>query len=453
MSNILYSILGFVIAIGLLTAIHEYGHFWVARRLGVKVLRFSIGFGKVLFSRRDGKGTQYALCAIPLGGYVKMLDQNEAPVPHDELHLAYNKKPVWARMLIIAAGPICNILFALCAYWVVFMMGISSLVPVIGDVPPNTPAYHAGLHAGQEIMSIEGHETPTWEDVVVALAAHSGDHDKVNMTMRDIKDHTTSTHVFNLENWSIQRKDESFLVDLGLTPFDPTQPIIGKVLPGYPAAAAGLQKGDQIVSLNGTKVQNIAQTLQYIQDKTDKPVHMVVDRKGHQVSVTLIPVRKVQEHGVSAGFIGIQFAKQPLPKQFIRVQHFGPIDSMQMSWSRTKEYSLLTLQFIGKMITGKMSLENMSGPLGIAQYAGVTVRSGLETFLSFLALVSISLGILNMLPIPVLDGGHFLFCVIELIRGKALSVRAMNVGIAIGFVILGSVMIIALYNDISRILH
>lgn len=243
MSSILYSILGFVIAIGILTAIHEYGHFWVARRLGVRVLRFSIGFGKVLFSWHDKSGTQYAICAIPLGGYVKMLDQNEGKVAPKDLPMAFNKKPVWIRMLIIAAGPICNLLFAVLAYWLVFMWGISAIVPIIGEVPKNTVAYSAGLHSGQEITAIDGNAVQNWEDIVVALAGHVGDHDHVNITVKDIKDHAISTHTLKLEHWNFNDEERHLLANLGLVPFDPLEPIVEKVLPGYPAETVGLQAG------------------------------------------------------------------------------------------------------------------------------------------------------------------------------------------------------------------
>lgn len=451
MTGILYSILGFVLAIGLLTAIHEYGHFWTARRLGVKVLRFSIGFGKVLFSWHDKSGTEYALCAIPLGGYVKMLDQNEGEVAVKDLPHAYNTKPVWKRMLIIAAGPISNLLFAVLAYWLVFMWGISAIVPIIGEVPKDTVAYRAGLHSGQEITAVDGNLTQNWEDIILAIVPHLGEHDDVQIAVKDIKDQTVSNHTLELKNWNLDEQ-ENVLLNLGLVPYDPLLPIVGKVLDGYPAQKIGLQAGDQIISLDGHKIANVTQLLTLLQDKYDQVVPLVIERKNQNINFVITPAKKESENGAVSGFIGIQFAQQAWPAKFIRLQRLAPIPALSMAVERTKEYTVLTLQFLGKMVTGKMSLQHISGPIAIAQYAGVTVRSGFETFMGFLALVSVSLGVLNMLPIPVLDGGHFLFCIIELIRGKALSMRAMNVGLAIGFVFLGGIMFLAIYNDVLRLL-
>lgn len=453
MTGFLYSILGFVVAIGLLTAIHEYGHFWTARRLGVKVLRFSIGFGKILYSWHDKRGTEYSISAIPLGGYVKMLDQNEGKVAPEDLHLAFNRKPVWARMLVIAAGPVCNLLFAVLAYWVVFMWGISAVIPILGDVPAGTPAYTAGLRSGQEIVAIDDQTTRSWEDVVVAMVAHAGDNTVVKIHTRNIADDAISTHTMQLNNLHADDTRKHFLTELGFVPFDPIPPIVGSLLPDYPAAAVGLKPGDRITGINGNKINSIAQMLHYMRGKYDQPISVQVERDGHPLSFTITPVPKEQDDGTMSGFIGVQFAKQILPAEYVRIQRYGPVSALNMAMERTQSYVVLTLQFIGKMITGKMSLQHISGPIAIAQYAGITVRSGIENFMNFLALISISLGVLNMLPIPVLDGGHFLFCMIEAVRGKALSKRAMNAGVALGMVVLSSIMLMAIYNDVLRILQ
>lgn len=453
MISLLYSIIGFVVAIGLLTIVHEYGHFWTARRLGIKVLRFSIGFGKVLFVWRDKYGTEYAICAIPLGGYVKMLDQNEGHVSATELHKAFNRKPIWARMLVIAAGPICNLLFAILAYWFVFMWGISSIMPIIGEVPVGTIAYQAGLHNGQEIVAIDGNRTATWENVIIALIGHVGSEDHIRIEVRDTNDNKYSTHTLNLSNWRMPENGQNLLPDLGLVPYDPLKPVIGKVLPGYPAQLVGLQAGDLIISVDGNHVHNITQMMNLVQDKYDQNITVIVKRNQQTISFNIVPVKKEQQNGVLTGFIGVQFAKQPWPVNFIRILKLAPTPALKMACERTTDYIVLTLQFLAKMVTGKMSLDHISGPIAIAQYAGLTARAGIENFVSFLALVSISLGVLNMLPIPVLDGGHFMFCIIEAIRGKALSVRTMNIGFVLGLMILGSVMLLAVYNDILRIIH
>lgn len=442
MNIFFYSILGFILAIGVLTAIHEYGHFLAARWLGIRVLRFSIGFGKRLLIWHDKQGTEYAVCAIPLGGYVKMLDQNEGTVAKSDLHLAFNKKPVWVRMLVIAAGPVFNLLFACLAYWAVFMWGISAMVPVLGDVPRDSIAYAAGLHSGQEITAIDGQETRNWEDIIIALISHAGDHDQVYLKVRDINNNRISTHTLNLKNWDVNDGDENILKNLGLLPLDPLKPIIGKLKPDMPAATVGLKPGDLITSVNGEQVSNPSQIIQLLHKNNDQPVQLVVSRDNQLNTFIITPIN---------GMIGIQFLSQPWPSTMVRTDRYLPLPALKMALQRTKEYTVLTVQFLGKMVIGKMSLQHISGPISIAQFAGRTVQNGVESFLGFLALVSISLGVLNMLPIPVLDGGHFLFCIIELIRGKAVSMRVMNVGHAFGFVILGGIMLLAIYNDVLRL--
>lgn len=450
-SNIVYSILGFVFAIGLLTTVHEYGHFCMARCLGVKVLRFSIGFGKSLLAWHDKHGTEYVIAALPLGGYVKMLDQNEGIVASNELHRAFNNKPIWARMLIIAAGPAFNLLFAILAYAVVFMWGVTSIVPVLGDVPKNSIAYTAGLRSNAEIIAIDEHATATWEDIAVALVSHIGDNDLVNIKVRNIKNNVVSDHVLNLNNWTIADGDENILKNLGFEPLDPTEPIVGAVMPNMPAAKSGLKPGDHFVSIDGVAITSRSQVLEALRSKYDHTVQIVIQRNNEPITFLITPNKKILEGGEPIGFIGIEFQNQPWPETLIRVQRYSPMVAVPMAIQRTKDYSVLTLQFIGKMVTGKMSLDHVAGPISIAKFAGRTARSGLEYFLSFLALVSISLGVLNMLPIPILDGGHFLFCTIELIRGKALSQRSIQLAYNIGFILLGSFMLLAIYNDLNKI--
>lgn len=452
MSTFLYAILGFVLAIGLLTTVHEYGHFLVARLLKIKVLRFSIGFGKPIFSWYDKQGTEYAIGAIPLGGYVKMLDQNETKVPPNELHLAFNRKPVWARMLVIAAGPIFNLLFAILAYWVVFMWGVSSVMPILGDIPINSIAYNAGLRNGQQIIAVDKTATSSWEDIIMALASHLGDEDKATVTVRD-SDNQITTHTLDLNNISLDNPRALLLAELGLDPYDPFEPVVEKLVPNMPAAAEGMEPGDKILSVDGQRVASRTQFMQAIRNKYDQNVHLIVQRGDHKISIILKPIQKTLDNGQSSGFIGVQFTNPPWPANLIQVQRYNPLQAFVMGYNKTIEYTKLTFQFLGKMLTGKMSLQHVAGPISIAKFAGKTFRTGVEYFLSFLALVSISLGVLNMLPIPILDGGHLLFCVIELVRGKALSQRAMYVGHIMGFVILGWFMILALYNDFSRILQ
>lgn len=451
MIELLYSLLGFIIAIGILAGIHEFGHFWVARRVGVKVIRFSIGFGKRLFGWHDKKGTEYVVCAVPLGGYVKMLDQNEGKVAKNDLAHAFNNKPLWARALVILAGPIFNLLFAVLAYWLVFVWGISTVVPILGNVPADSLAYKAGLRSEQEIVAIDNTPTSTWEDIVVNLASHAGNNDSVVITVKDLNN-TTHKHTLELKDWTLDN-DGQMLTQLGLVPFDPIKPIVGDLTPDFPAQKAGVIVGDVITQVDGKPITNISQLLDVMKNTYGKEISIQVARDGVIKTLHITPQRKVASDGSVTGFMGIQFAKQVLPKEMIRIQQINAFQAVGMAIQKTSDYSILTLQFLGKMVMGKISLQHISGPISIAQYAGVTVRAGIENFITFLALISISLGVINLLPIPVLDGGHLLFLSIEALRGKPVSVRTMNVSIMVGVVMLSGIMALAIYNDLLRILH
>ncbi len=452
MNEIAYSIFGFIVAIGILITVHEFGHFIVARMLGIKVLRFSVGFGKSLLSWHDKHGTEYVVAAIPLGGYVKMLDQNEGIVAPNDLHLAFNNKSVWVRMAVLAAGPLFNLLFAVLAYWCVFMIGITAIVPVIGDVPKGSIAALAGLKYGQEIVAINDKQTVNWEDIAVSLISHVGEKNFINIQVYDQNTKQISVHALNLTNWALANNDENIIKNLGLEPLDPMQPIVGKLLEDMPAAKSGLQVGDQILSVDGVVVNSRSALMQQLHSKYEHAVHMQVQRQDQILTILITPAKKVLEGGESIGYIGIQFADQPWPENLIRVQSYTPLAALHQAISRTQQYTVLTLQFLHKMVVGHMSLQHVAGPISIAKFAGRTAESGLVYFLGFLALVSISLGVLNMLPIPVLDGGHFLFCIIELLIGKPLPARIISMGYAMGIAILGSFMLLALYNDVVKIM-
>jgi regulator of sigma E protease len=442
MINILYSILGFIVAIGLLALVHEFGHFWVARRLGMKVTRFSIGWGKPLFSVYDRKGTEYAIAPFPLGGYVNILGQGDgnAVAAHDR-HLSFSHKPVWARMLVLAAGPLFNILFAIIAYWVVFMWGITAMVPILGEVPKTSIAYTAGLRSGQEIVGIDQQKVANWEEIAVAISSHVGDHDLLSVEVHKPGETQNHTYLLNLNTWN-DKDEQRILQGLGLVPFDPTMPIVDKVLPGTPAESAGLQHGDKIIGLGTTQIRNRSQFIQLLQNNKEAAVHLLIKRGDQDINFMIAPVN---------GRIGIQFASVPIPENLLRTERFAPWPAFTMALHRTGEYTALSFQFIGKMITGKVSLQNVAGPISIAKFAGRTAQSGVEYFLGFLALISISLAVINMLPIPMLDGGHFMFCVVELFRGRALSQRAVYVSSIVGIVVIGWFMLLAMYNDVSRI--
>ncbi len=452
MMEYLIAIFSFVIAIGVLTTVHEAGHFFVARLCGVKVLQFSIGFGKALLRWNDRWGTEYMLSAIPLGGYVRLLGENDEEVNMLEQHMAFNGKSVLTRMTIICAGPLANMLFAIIAYWLVFMIGISSIVPVLGNVPKGTVADVANLKKGYEIVSVDGKTTTTWEDVSVALMPYLGEKGFVKINAYNKSAKKYSTHVMNLIDWSVDNAQGDILKSLGLEPFDPVLPVIGKLLPGFPAFDSGLLPGDHIIAVNDIPVDTRTQVTDYLRKKAGKAVGIKVIRNKKKLMLWVTPIKKLAEGGEEIGFIGIQYQQTPWPKDLIKIYKYGPIDSFKKAVLRTKEYTVLTIQFLQKIVMGRISLQHVAGPISIAKYAGQTVRIGAEYFLGFLALVSINLGVLNLiLPIPILDGGHILYCILELFNGRPLSKRAMEIGRVFGVIFLASLMVLALYNDVLRV--
>ena len=448
----LTTIVSFLLAIGILTTVHEFGHFIVARRCGVKVLQFSIGFGKPLLRWHDRFGTEYMISAIPLGGYVRMLGENDEEVSLRERHMAFSTKSVGARMAIICAGPFANMIFAVIAYWLVFMLGVAALVPVLGTVPKGTIADLANLKKGYEIISVDGQETSSWYDVSVALMPYLGDKGFVKIKAYNKAKQQQSEHILNLTVWSIDNNQGDILKSLGLEPLDPVRPVVGKLIPGFPAADSGLLPGDLIVAVNDIAMENRSQLTNYLRDRSGQEQSLKILRNGKKQVIRLTPIKKLAEGGEEIGFIGIQYQQTPLPKELIKINQYGPIVALQKALLRTQEYTMLTLKFLQKIILGKISLQHVAGPISIAKYAGQTARIGVEHFLGFLALVSINLGILNLvLPIPILDGGHLLYCVLELISGRALSPRTVEVGRACGVIFLASLMLLALYNDLMRI--
>lgn len=449
--NILISVLGFLLVIAILTTVHEYGHFWMARRFGIKVLRFSVGFGKVLFTWYDKQGTEYAVSSVPLGGYVKMLNEEEGVVAQNERHMAFDYKPVWQRILVICAGPAFNIIFAVFAYWLMFCIGISSIVPVLGTVAKGTVAGNAGLSRGQIVRQINNTDVSTWEDITVAIMPHIGEDSLVKLQVEDKDTKDISSHTLDLSNWQVEGNDGNILDAMGLEPFDPVPPIVGKLMPDYPAATANLQAGDLILQADDTKVYTRTDLTNYIRDKANTEIILTIKRDSQVFTQLIVPQRRLVEGGEEVGFIGIQYKNKPWPQELIEVHRFGVLEAFGKALIRTKEYTVLTLQVLQKMVTGKISVTNIAGPISIAKYAGVTVVSGIEYFLGFLGLVSISLGVLNMLPIPVLDGGHLVYCLCELTTGRPLSDRTRQIGYYLGFVVLGFIMIFAVYNDLMRL--
>lgn len=454
MTGILGSLLAFVFALGLLVAVHEYGHFWVARRLGVKVLRFCIGFGKPIWSRRAGADeVEYAIAAIPLGGYVKLLDEREGPVPEDQLHRAFTRQSPPRRIAILVAGPAFNFLFAIVAYWLMFVAGVSAVKPLIGEVDPGSPAARAGLGAGDEIVAVAGQDTPTLMDAQLGMLDALVSGGSVPMTV-EAPDGSRRQVLLQIdEERRAYTEPGSLFPRLGIQPWRPVlEPVVAEVSPGGTAAASGLRAGDRILSAAGEPVSDWAAWVEFVRARPGETVPVVVERDGGRVELALAIGTAEDEEGGRIGRIGAGVAvPEGLYDRVVTEQRYGPVAAVGQAVSRTWEMSALTVRLLYRMVVGDVSPRNISGPINIAQAAGFTASAGLAAFLSFLAIVSISLGILNLLPIPLLDGGQIAYQVAEMIKGSPVSERAQMVGQQVGIVLLLLLMSFAFYNDIARL--
>jgi regulator of sigma E protease len=447
--SVLHTVLWFLIAIGILVVVHEYGHYLAARLAGVKVLRFSVGFGKPLLSRRFGRDqTEWSLAALPFGGYVKMLDEREGDVPKAEAHRSFNRATVGRRIGIVAAGPIANFLLAIVFYFALFLHGMPALKPIIGAPPADTPAAKAGLVAGDEIRSVNGTDTPSFQDLRLSLlrAGVAGDALELKLVDgRSVRLDATSIETENLE--------QDTLRPLGIVRYDPEiAPVIGKVLPDGAAARAGFQPGDRLVSANGIAVANWQDWVQLIRQHPAKLLRIEYERQGQRADLDVIP-DAVEESGQRIGKIGAgpQVDESVLAPLMTEVR-YGPFEALGRATVKTWDMSLFTLEMMGRMVLGQVSWKNLSGPLTIADYAGQSATLGWVSFVSFLALVSVSLGVLNLLPVPLLDGGHLMYYVAEVVTGRPVSERTMEIGSRIGMTLLLLLMSFALYNDLQRLI-
>lgn len=452
MDSLPFTLLAFVVALAILISVHEFGHFWVAKKLGVKVLRFSIGFGKPLW-KKTGKvdNTEYVIAAIPLGGYVKMLDEREEPVADNELHRAFNRQSLKVRSAIVVAGPLFNFLFAILAYWLVFFVGDTGMRPIIGEIVEGSPAAEAGFVAGEEITAVGDRDTATWENTVYAFLASALERGSVDVSLKDESEFQRTVSM-DLTRVDPDNTDVKILEQVGIKPFAPVLPaIIGKVISGEPADVAGFKSGDEIIKINEQEIRSWSDWVKVIRANPEKSMSVIYLRNGSLSETRLIP-QSLKSGNETIGRIG---AAANVPDGFLeRYQAkvtFGPVVSLKLAVEKTWDFSVLTLNVLGKILIGDASLNNLSGPITIAQTAGKSASIGFMYFIKFLAIVSISLGVLNLLPIPVLDGGHLLFFLLEGIKGSALSESFMEQGQRIGLALLIALMGVAFYVDISRL--
>lgn len=451
MIDILQQILAFVVTLSLLVSFHEFGHFWVARKCNVKILRFSIGFGKPLWSTRLGTDQfEFVIAALPLGGYVKMLDERDCKVETADLSRAFNNKPLLQRAVIVLAGPIFNFIFAIIAFWLMFMIGISGVKPIVGSVDAGSVAERAGLYEGVEIIAIDSRETKTWMTVASALTNKVVESEPINMTIRD--EWNTTTLILDTQGVSINELAvQDVLTILGIRVKKIDLPaIVGDVQFGFPAAKAGVLPQDLIISADDQQITSWQQWVTYVQARPEKNIVLQVKRRDQYLTLNITPQEKVVDKDSVIGFVGVM--SQPLQENDARLskESYSVTQALLKSLGKTWDMSKLTLSMLGKMITGQISLKHLSGPISIAQYADNAIQVGIVAFLWFLAIISISLGVLNLLPIPMLDGGHLLYYAIELLKGSPVSEGVEIIGQQVGGVLLLVTMVLVTYNDIMR---
>lgn len=447
----LSTLLYFLLALVLLVTIHEYGHFQVARWCGVKVLRFSFGFGKILARFYDKKGTEYAWSLFPLGGYVKMLDETEGDVPEQEKPFAFNNQSVLVRIAIVVAGPLFNFIFAFIALWLVLVIGMHSLAPMIDSVKPNSIAAQAGLGSKQEIIALNGVNINSWRDFQYAMMPLIGSQETVSLTVKSMVNGQESKLLLPLANWQMDDKKPDPIKSLGIVPFVPTiPPVIGEVVPDSPAEKAGLRIGDEIIKVNGQHFDDWLYLVGYVRERPDSKIDLEIERQGKSQKIAVYTGSQ-ENNGKLEGYLGVRSQKVDWPAHWLRLERQTPILALGTAFKQTIQLTGTTFILMGRLVTGKLGLNSISGPVGIAQGAGDSGRGGLVSYLFFLALVSISLGALNLLPIPMLDGGHLLYYVLEIIRRKPLSEGVKSAGLYFGLLLLVALMFVALSNDISRL--
>lgn len=446
------TVLAFIVTLGILVTIHEYGHFQVARWCGVKVLRFSIGFGKPLFSKCFGKDqTEFILAALPFGGYVKMLDEREAPIENtSDIPYAFNRQPVWKRIAIVSAGPLANLLLAILLYWILFMHGVVGMRPILGEVTKGSPAAVASMKPGELIQKVAGESVNTWQDVRWIILQQSLKAPQVEV---EALSGSHEVHLHRLALTSIDKEDYEgdFLDKLGLKPYQPSVPAkVGEIVKGSAAEKAGLKVGDEILLINDVRIKQWEELVSTVRKNPGHLLSLKIKRGDGSIDLPITP-DTAEENGQHIGRIGAAYRmdQAELDKLLINIP-YTPLPALSKAIEKTWETSTFSLKMLGKMLTGDVSWKGISGPVTIASYAGQSAHIGWKAFLGFLALISISLGVLNLLPIPVLDGGHLLYYMVEIFKGSPVSEAVMETGQRVGLALLGLLMVVAFYNDFNR---
>jgi regulator of sigma E protease len=450
----------FIVAIGVLVAVHEFGHFWVARRLGIRVLRFSIGFGKPLYRRIIGKDdpVEFVVAAIPLGGYVKLLDEREGNVAERDLPRAFNRQPVWKRIATLLAGPAFNLIFAIALYWVLFTAGVPAIRPIIGEIAPDSIAQRAGLRYEDEIVQIGGKPTPTLEAATLTILEDLTDDGTIRMRVRGVDGSERDLSLVVGERSRSLTQPDALLPGLGFDIWRPrVKPVIGLVTAGSAGERAGLKVDDEILAIDGVPLQHFQQLVNRVKPNPGRTVTLEV-RRGGAVRDIQVKIGEDTKGGRKTGLIGIAPKDQRIPtgrtvEDMQTLQKYGVISAVGEAAAKTWDTSIFTLRIVGRIVTGDVSLQAISGPISIAETTGFAARLGWRPFLNMLALISISLGVLNLLPIPILDGGQVVYQLAELVKGRPVSERAQLLGQQIGIAMLILMMTLAFYNDIARHLN